>query len=786
MKKTLLITVLVGGFGHIFAQTLNLPDGGFRGIWYYIGHLNNEYAHKYSGGLGTYPSNHYPFSVYAPAVQKTFFCYGGASKDSIPSLLHEVAYFDHRTKQVSRPTIILDKKTGDAHDNPVISIDSQGFIWVFSTSHGVERPSYIHRSKQPYDISSFDKVAATRLKNGQRVPFDNFSYLQIYHDSQEGFIGLMTHYERGMLKYGKNKPRRTIGFITSKNGTEWSDIQNIGEIEEGHYQTSGLQVSRNSADQKERILKVGTTFNMHPDTEKGAGLDYRTNLYYLETTDFGKTWQTANGQKTALPLTTPNNAALVKDYRSENKNVYINDLAYTPDGRPVILYIVSKGPDPGPQNGPYEWYIAQWNAHGWDIGQVTTSDHNYDMGSLYIEQGKWRIIAPTQTGPQAYNTGGEIVLWESNDKGKTWQKALQMTQNSTFNHSYPRKPLLGHPDFYALWADGHGRQPSASSLYFSNQKGEVFRLPRHMTAPTASPEKVAAELCAVTVVPPVLGEQTRQEMEAKLATAKADFDHNPTNADAIIWYGRRMAYLGRYAEAIEIYTNGLQHHPHDARLYRHRGHRYLTLRCLDKAIADFEKAYALTRGKPDETEPDGMPNAKGIPTSTLQSNIRYHLGLCWYLKGAFVKAIPYYEEDLKASRNVDMYVATANWLYLCYRRSHQLQKAQDLLALRLFPQTLRSLSQAQTLAELPLIENIDYQRILLLHQGQLSPDILQKEVSQQRSLSSATVALGLANYYLLNNKPTEAQELYKRILAGNQWASFAYITAEVEKKKEQK
>ncbi|MCU0341088.1 MAG: BNR-4 repeat-containing protein [Spirosomaceae bacterium] len=766
--KTQLIGLsLVAFWSFGFAQTLNQPDDGFRGIWYYIGKTNNEYVHKYSGGLGTYPSNHYPFSVYAPAVQKTFFCYGGASKDSVPSLLHEVAYFDHRTKQVSRPTIVLNKKTDDAHDNPVLNMDSQGFIWLFSTSHGTERPSYIHRSRKPYDISAFDLVPATRLKNGQKVPFDNFSYLQIYHQPANGFLGLMTHYERGMLKYGKNKPRRTIGFITSKNGIEWSDIQNIGEIEEGHYQTSGTY--------KE---KIGTAFNMHPDTEKDAGLDYRTNLYYIETRDFGKTWQNANGQTIKLPLTTSDNAALVKDYRAEKQNVYISDLAYTTDGRPVLLYVTSKGPEPGPQNGPYLWHTASWDGKSWQIAPVTESDHNYDMGSLYVENGLWRIVATTQTGPQAYNTGGEIVLWESKNAGKSWQKVQQMTQNSAFNHSYPRKPLRVHPDFYAFWADGHGRQPSESSLYFSNQKGEVFRLPRQMKTATVTPEKVLAEACATVVVPPVIGEQARKDMEAKWAAAKADWNRRPTDADAIIWYGRRTAYLGRYAEAIEIYTNGLRHHPNDARLYRHRGHRYLTLRCLDKAIADFKKAYALTRGKPDETEPDGMPNAKGIPTSTLQSNIRYHLGLCLYLKGEFGQAIPYYEEDLRAARNVDMYVATANWLYLCYRRTNQAQKAQDLLDLKLFRAILGT--EPQTIAALPLIENMDYQRILMLHQSSLSPDAVRAEVTQPNSLSNATMTLGLANYYLLNGKTTEGKELYQRLLGGNQWASFAYITAEIE------
>jgi hypothetical protein len=462
------------------AQTLNQIDDGFRGIWYFIGKTNNEYVHKYSGGLGTYPANHSPFAVYSPEAKKTFFCFGGASKDTKPSLLHEVSYFDHTTGKVARPTILLDKATDDAHDNPVLNIDAQGYIWIFSTSHGVERPSYMHRSRKPFDIRTFDKINPTYFKDGKEVPFDNFSYLQSYYQKGKGFFHLMTHYERGILKYGANKPRRTIGFITSKDGIQWSEIKDIGAIQEGHYQTSGQWKN-----------KIGTSFNMHPDTEKGAGLDYRTNLYYVETNDFGKTWQNAQGKKLQLPLATSENAALVKEYRSEGLNVYINDVAYDMQGHPIILYVTSKGPDPGPNQGPHTWSTAYWTGKMWEINAVTTSDHNYDMGSLYIEsQNSWKIIGPTERGPQPYGTGGEVAVWVSNNQGKTWQKQANLTPNSAFNHSYVRRPLNVHPDFYAFWADGHARQPSESSLYFSNQKGDVFRLPRRMKNEFETPIRV--------------------------------------------------------------------------------------------------------------------------------------------------------------------------------------------------------------------------------------------------------------------------------------------------------
>lgn len=461
--------------------TLNLKDDGYRGIWYSNQPSNDEYVFKYSGGLGTYPANHYPFSVYSAEADKTFFCYGGTDKQG-KTLLHEVSYFDHKTGKVPRPTIILDKKTDDAHDNPVINLDDQGYIWIFSTSHGVERPSYIHRSSKPYDINTFELVNATRQHSDSTIALNNFSYLQAWHAPSKGFINLFTHYETKVIPGYPSKSRRTIAFMTSKDGYKWSGWKDIAAIEEGHYQTSGQTGD-----------KVATSFNYHPVKPNEAGLNFRTNLYYVQTEDFGNTWKTADGKEVTLPLKDIKNQALVKDYASQGLNVYINDLVFDKNRRPVILYLTSKGYEAGPEKGPRAWYTARYTGKQWDILPVTVSDNNYDMGSLYIEKdGTWRIIAPTIDGPQKYNTGGEIVLWESRNMGRLW-KSKQLTFNSSRNHSYPRRPVKAHPDFYAFWADGHGRQHSASSLYFSNQKGEVFALPEQMQEETMRPVKVSSQ-----------------------------------------------------------------------------------------------------------------------------------------------------------------------------------------------------------------------------------------------------------------------------------------------------
>lgn len=456
------------------ATFINKKDDGYRGIWYHIsgtseGPVPKEYMYKYSGGLGTYPSNHYPFSVYSKKVNKTFFCYGGTDKTG-KTLYHMVSYFDHNTGMVPRPTIVLDKATNDAHDNPVIQVDKDGYIWIFSTSHGTGRPSFVHRSQKPYDISGFEYVPVTRLVNGKKVPMDNFSYLQMYYSNEYGFTGLFTHYEA--------VGGRVIKWMTSPDGMNWSEWKTLSQLDQGQYQTSGCKGNT-----------IATSFNYHPRRKVRGGLDFRTNLYYLETTDFGKTWHTVDGKPIDLPLTEVANHALVREYDSKKRNVYICDLNFDGDNHPIILYITSKGPMPGPEEGPREWHTAHWTGKEWVIRDFTSSDNNYDMGSIYVEaNGNWKVIAPTEPGPQPYNTGGEMAMWVSRNEGKKWKKVKQLTKNSIYNQTYPRRAVNANPEFYAFWADGHGRQHSDSRLYFADEKGNVYILPAKMTGKFAKPE----------------------------------------------------------------------------------------------------------------------------------------------------------------------------------------------------------------------------------------------------------------------------------------------------------
>jgi tetratricopeptide (TPR) repeat protein len=269
--------------------------------------------------------------------------------------------------------------------------------------------------------------------------------------------------------------------------------------------------------------------------------------------------------------------------------------------------------------------------------------------------------------------------------------------------------------------------------------------------------------------PPVSAE-ARRDMEAKLSEARTRYEAEPNQPETAIWFGRRLAYLGRLTEAIEVYSSGIKKFPSDARFYRHRGHRYITLRKFDQAIADLKKAASLVKGRPDEVEPDGQPNARNIPTGTLQFNIWYHLGLAQYLTGRNKEALDSYRECLKVSGNPDSVVATTHWLYMTLRRLKRTKEA---------AQALEPIRPG-----MDIIENDGYYELALMYKGLIDSEALLAETMKlPSSPGSHSVLYGLANWHQYNGRGEKAVELIKKIVSSDQWTSFGYIAAEADLKR---
>ena len=237
-----------------------------------------------------------------------------------------------------------------------------------------------------------------------------------------------------------------------------------------------------------------------------------------------------------------------------------------------------------------------------------------------------------------------------------------------------------------------------------------------------------------------------------------DQNNNPNN---LIWYGRRTAYLGYYQEAIKLFTLGIKNHPNDARFYRHRGHRNISTRQYDKAINDFKKAVLLIDEKVDQIEPDGLPNPKNIPLSTLHGNIWYHLGLVYYLKNDMENALKAFNNRSVTHKYDDNIVSGGHWLYMINRRLGEIDESNAVLN--------------EVHVDMDIIENMSYHQSCLFYKGEL----------QESEMKMDEVALyTLANWYVYEkNDTTKAKEYYQTLLETGNPYSFAYIAGEADWKR---
>ena len=196
MRPVLLLSSLLMLFQHHSpAQVLEAPverAPGFRGIWYANQRQPEPYRWKYSGGFAFYPQQMAPLAIHAPRANKTFFVYGGRGERE-NEIENCISFFDHATGQVARPVVVQKRATWDAHYNPTLSMDSEGYLYLFANSHGQGaegRPgdnslgrSFLFKSRQPYSIERW-----TRVRD------DNFSYSQPWHAGEKGFVWLHTRY----------------------------------------------------------------------------------------------------------------------------------------------------------------------------------------------------------------------------------------------------------------------------------------------------------------------------------------------------------------------------------------------------------------------------------------------------------------------------------------------------------------------------------------------------------------------------------------------------------------
>lgn len=232
-------------------------------------------------------------------------------------------------------------------------------------------------------------------------------------------------------------------------------------------------------------------------------------------------------------------------------------------------------------------------------------------------------------------------------------------------------------------------------------------------------------------------EQDLVEAEAALAAA-------PDDAGCLMMHGRRLAYLWRYHEAIAVYTGALTRYSEEAALYRHRGHRYISVRRFGPAVRDLARANEL---KPDDFD------------------ILYHLGLARWLQGNYAGARQAYEAYLPLCENEDQQIPLTYWLYMTLRRLGCDTEAADLLAGAGDPDVKD--------------DSVFYLNNLRLFRGDRTEGEI-RELMKESDLAAGTLGYGLGCWYLLAGRDKAAEKCFKEVLEGKYWPAFGFIAAEVE------
>ncbi|HOB74106.1 MAG TPA: hypothetical protein PKG54_06225 [Phycisphaerae bacterium] len=455
-------------------------------------------------------------AVYAEPVRKTFFAYlaagsdrGGKSKDggSPGKSPLRVSYFDHARSTVPRPAILpLDGVASVVPAGVSLALDEQGYVWVCASpalaasnsgagnkeqpttqpaqgagaaAVGTQgQPTILFRSSKPHDIRAFTRHAGPPMADAR-----------LYHLGEQGFllIGLRD-------RDGGSIPC----FATSPDGRSWSEPRQLADIDANHSLVTAFFKGKTGA------TKVGVALAAWP---AGKSPLMATNLYYVETPDGGKTWQSIRRIPLNLPVRGNENGVLAWDYKSMRWTVYLKDMELDSAGNPSIVFIGGRG---GTGRIPLmcTWIVGRWVGREWETNGVIPAAGPFDATAFQIlpDRSWLQLVARNTSAPRQAHE--EVVLWSSNDQGRAWYKQAWVSSDPSIRHALVR-PLNASPELFALAVIGlrgieksippFGEHPGftkppidATRLLFHNARGDSLMLPLAMPDSEARLEPIDA------------------------------------------------------------------------------------------------------------------------------------------------------------------------------------------------------------------------------------------------------------------------------------------------------
>jgi tetratricopeptide (TPR) repeat protein len=227
-----------------------------------------------------------------------------------------------------------------------------------------------------------------------------------------------------------------------------------------------------------------------------------------------------------------------------------------------------------------------------------------------------------------------------------------------------------------------------------------------------------------------------------VARALDSLAKDPNNVSKIIALGVAQSGARQFREAIETFNKGLLIAPNDPMLYRWRGHRYLSVREWDRALADLQKGYAL-----DSTN----------------YGVLYHLGIVRFARGEYNEAARLFAMALPLAPNAGEQGGSVDWRWMSLMRAGRAADAKAFLDRK--PDT-----QPNTNA---------YASRIRLYRGEITPEQLFTP-ADTADVQMSTLAYGLGNWYLVRGDTANARAAFERSIRAGGWPGFGFILSEIE------
>jgi tetratricopeptide (TPR) repeat protein len=227
-----------------------------------------------------------------------------------------------------------------------------------------------------------------------------------------------------------------------------------------------------------------------------------------------------------------------------------------------------------------------------------------------------------------------------------------------------------------------------------------------------------------------------------IAQAERELSADPRNVERIIALGLAQSGARQFREAIATFTRGLALAPDNPTLLRWRGHRYLSVREMDRARED------LTRG---------------LGLDSTNYGILYHLGIVRFAAGDFEGAARAFASAQPRAPNAGELAGSTDWLWMALARAGKSAEAKAMLDQR--PDSLP-------------VSNAYTQR-LRLYRGEIGPDAVITPADTS-DVAVATLSYGVGNWYLVRGDTAQARTWFERSVGSGGWPGFGFILSEVE------